>query len=218
MVANGKLYTHVMEKLRFEPNIDESRITIAIKGEDIVILGGKVESYSEKRLAEEAVKKIEKVKGVANEIEVDMTASYKRDDAEIVKAALESLKWTFLVPNEKIKVTAKDGHLELTGEVEYNYQKERAEQVVEDLYGVMSVANNIKIKSSINPIEVKEKIIKEFERNARIDANNVQVEVEGSKVILKGSVRNFDELNEARDAAWSIPGVNSVSDQLEINW
>ena len=158
MVANGKLYTYVMEKLRFEPNIDESRITIAIKGDDIVILGGKVVSYSEKRLAEESVKKIEKVKGVANEIEVDMTASYKRDDADIVKAALESLKWIFLIPSEKIKVTVKDGHLELTGEVEYNYQKERAEQAVEDLYGVTFVTNNIKIKSSINPIEVKEKI------------------------------------------------------------
>jgi hypothetical protein len=32
MVANGSLCTSVMEKLRFETSIDESRITVVIKG------------------------------------------------------------------------------------------------------------------------------------------------------------------------------------------
>ena len=218
MVANGSLYTNVMEKLRFEPNINESNITIAIKGDGIVVLDGKVKSYTEKRLAEEAVKKIETVKGVANELEVDFSTSYKRDDAEIVKVALNTLKWTFLVPDEQIKIAVEKGHLTLTGDVEYNYQKERAQSAVQDLYGITFITNNIKVKPSVTPFEVKEKIIKEFERNARIDANNVRVEVDGGKVTLKGKVKNFDEDREARTAAWSVPGVNSVTDQLEISW
>jgi osmotically-inducible protein OsmY len=218
MVANGGLYTNVMEKLRFEPNIDESRITVAIKGDGIVVLGGKVKSYSEKRLAEGAVEKIESVKGVANELEVDFLTSYKRDDADIVKAALNTLKWTYFVPDEQIKVAVEEGHVTLTGDVEYNYQKERAQSAVQDLYGVTFVTNNIKVKPSVTPFEVKEKIIKEFERNARIDASNIQIEVDGGKVTLKGSVKNFDEDKEARTAAWSVPGVGSVVDQLKISW
>ncbi len=218
MVANGGLYTKVMEKLRFEPNIDESHITISIKGDGIVTLGGKVKSYTEKRLAEEAVEKIESVKGVANELEVDLLVAYKRDDADIVKAALNNLKWTYFVPHEQIKIALDNGHLTLTGNVEYNYQKESAQSAVQNLYGVISVTNNITVKPTVAPSEVKEKIIKEFERNARIDANNIQVEVDGGKVTLKGSVKNFDEYREARTAAWSVPGVGSVVDQLKISW
>ena len=39
MVANGKLYTTVMEKLHFEPRLDAANITVAIQGNhDIVVL------------------------------------------------------------------------------------------------------------------------------------------------------------------------------------
>ena len=36
MVANGSLYTSIMQKLRFEASIDESRITVVIKSDGIV--------------------------------------------------------------------------------------------------------------------------------------------------------------------------------------
>ena len=75
MVANDDLYTNVMDQLHFEPNIDEANITISIKDKGIVVLGGKVKSYSEKYLAEKAIEKIEKVKGVANELIVDLASS-----------------------------------------------------------------------------------------------------------------------------------------------
>ncbi|WPY01861.1 BON domain-containing protein (plasmid) [Candidatus Trichorickettsia mobilis] len=218
MVANGGLYTKVMEQLRFEPNIDESNITVSVKDNGIVVLGGKVKSYTEKYLAEQAVEKLEKVRGVANELVVDLASSYKRSDADIAQAALTAFKWSMFIPQEKIKVAVDNGRLTLVGDVEYNYQKVRAEKAVRDLYGVTTVINNIKVKPSISPSEVKDKIIKEFERNARIDANNIKVEVDGSKVTLKGSVQNLDEEREAKIAAWSVNGVSEVIDELTISW
>lgn len=220
MVTNGELYTNVMDKLRFEPGLDESNITVAIKDNGIVVLGGKVRSYAEKYTAEKAVKKVTKVKGVADELEVELISTYKKSDADIVKAAINALEWSFFVPHERIKVAVENGHLTLTGDVEYNYQKERAKKAVQDLYGVTYVTNNIAVRPSVSvsSFEVKNKITKEFERNARIDANSIQVEVEGSKVTLKGKVRNFDEDKEARNAAWSVPGVTSVIDDLSISW
>jgi osmotically-inducible protein OsmY len=216
MEANGSLYTNVMEKLRFQPEIGEANITIAIKADGIVILGGKVGSYIEKRLAEDAVKSINGVKGVANELEVELLINYKRNDSDIIKAALNALEWDFLVPDGKIKVTVEHGYLTLTGEVKYNYQKEHAKKAVQDLNGVTFVSNEIKVESNIKPADVKAKIIEEFERNARIDANNIQIEVDGEKVTLKGEVRNFDEEDEPVTAAWSVPGVDRVIDELEI--
>jgi osmotically-inducible protein OsmY len=102
--------------------------------------------------------------------------------------------------------------------LEYNYQKVQAEKAVRDLYGVTTVINNIKVKPSISPSEVKDKIIKEFERNARIDANNIKVEVDGSKVTLKGSIQNFTERREAKNAAWSVSGISEVRDELTFSW
>ena len=157
--SSGNLYTQVMEQLKFEPGVNEANITVAIRDNGIVVLGGKVGSYAEKHLAEEAVEKIVTVKGVANEIEVELLLSYKRNDVDIVKAALNTLKWTVLVPHEKIKVAVDKGHVTITGDVEYNYQKERAEEAVRDLYGVISVTNNIRIKPSVTPFEVKQKIM-----------------------------------------------------------
>jgi osmotically-inducible protein OsmY len=78
MVSNSKLYANVMAKLKFDPRIDESDITVAIKNkngrDNVVVLGGKVKTYSEKHMAEEAVEKIKAVRGVANELEVDVSS------------------------------------------------------------------------------------------------------------------------------------------------
>ncbi len=220
MVIAGELYTNVMGKLHFEPSLDESNITVAIKDNGIVVLGGKVRSYSEKYIAEKAVEAVEKVKGVANEIEVELIPSHKRSDVDIANAALNALRWSVFVPHEQIKVAVENGHITLTGEVEYNYQKKRASNAVRDLYGVTYVTNNITVKSnvSVSASEVKRKILTEFERNARIDASSINVEVDGNQVTLKGKIRNFDEDREARAAAWSVPGVTKVVDHLTIGW
>ena len=82
---------------------------------------------------------------------------------------------------------------------------------------VEAVFNKRKIAMNVSPIDVKDKIRHEFERNARIDANNIQVTVEDNLVILKGTVRNLDEYKEAKRAVWPISAVTGiVADKLTI--
>lgn len=220
MVANGKLYTTVMEKLNFEPRLDAKNITISIKDPGIVVLGGTVTSYIEKIIAENAVKNIPGIRAVADELQVDLSSwnGTMRTDAEIAKAANNALEWNVLVPKNRIKLVIENGYITLSGEVEWNHQKESALFTVRNLLGVKSVINNIVVKPSIiiDANKVKEQIIKEFERNARLDASKVDVEVIGKKIILRGEVRNLEEEDEAVHAAWSIPGVSEVQDDLRI--
>ena len=84
------------------------------------------------------------------------------------------------------------------------------------LQGVKNVINRIKLKPSINPSEVRSKILNEFERNARIDASKISIEIDSSKIILRGTVRSWAEHKEAAKAAWSIPGVTSVENLINI--
>lgn len=221
MQNNGKLYTTIMEKLQFEPRLDSSAITIAIKGNaDIVALGGTVKTYAEKFIAENAIKNIPGIKAVVDELKVDSSTKYKRSDVDIAKAAKNMLQWNVLVPEKNIQVVVDDGYLTLSGEVEWQHQKYAAWKAVSNLWGVKSVINNIVVNpiQIIDPSTVKEKICKEFERNARIDASKVSVEVKGSEITLRGSVRNLEEDDEAIIAAWSIPGVSRVIDELIVDY
>jgi osmotically-inducible protein OsmY len=219
MEDNGRLYTTVMEKLKFEPRLDASDILVAIKGKsDIVVLGGSVKSYVEKLIAENSVKNIPGVRAVADEMKVYSSERYKRSDVDIAAALNNALKWNVMVPEDLIKAVVEDGFITLDGSVEWQHQKYSAWKAVSGLSGVKSVINNIKVMPviSINSAKVKEEIIKEFERNARIDARKVSVEVDGSKIILRGLLRNLEEVDDAIDAAWSIPGVSVVKNELEI--
>jgi osmotically-inducible protein OsmY len=216
MTQNSELYAKIMEKLEFEPALDSSEIGISVLEHEIVVLTGKVKSYTEKYLAEEAVKKIEDVRGVVNEVEVDLALSYKRSDTEIAQNVINALRWAMFIPDERIKVTVEKGHVALSGSVDYYFQKERAEKAIRDIVGINSILNNINVNPTISPAEVKKRIIKEFERNALIDANKIQVEIHGSEVTLKEKVRNFTEKEEALKVAWSIPGVTKVNDLLTV--
>lgn len=217
MVANGKLYTKVKERLSFKPNLDDSNITVAIMGNhDVVVLGGIVNSFAEKILAENTVKSIEGVKAIANEIKVDPSMKYKKTDAEIAVEALSAIKSNVWIPSEKIKLVVKDGIMTLSGEVAWQYEKSAAFAAVKNLWGIKSVINNIIVKPSVNINEggVKQEITKEFERHARLDASNIQIKVDGTKITLSGEVTSFDEMDIAEDTAWSIAGVTQVKNEL----
>ena len=217
MKMNSELYNDVMRKLDFEPAVDATNITVAVH-EGIVTLGGSVGTYTEKRIAERAVCSLDGVKAVANELTVTLLQIYQRSDVDIAKTAVDSLAWTLFVPHEKIKVSVEHGWITLMGEVNWQFEIKNAEKAVRNLRGVKGITNKITVKSQILAQDVKAKIMSEFERNAEIDAKNISVEIVGSKVILRGNVHSWREVQEAKHAAWSISGVTEVENFLMITY
>lgn len=214
MRIDNEIFKDVTEKLEFDSRIDASHITVAVK-EGIVTLTGTVYTYAEKSIAEDDVKSIRGVRGVAEELEVRLYGQGERTDADIARAVRNALEWNVLVPEKNIQIVVENGIVTLTGEVSLNYQREKAVSIVRTLQGVRSIINRIQIKPTISPIEVRSKIMKEFERNARIDAARVSAEVADSKVVLRGAVRSWAEHDEAARAAWSVPGVVNVENLIK---
>jgi osmotically-inducible protein OsmY len=77
----------------------------------------------------------------------------------------------------------------LKGEVEYAFQKQEAERAIRHIAGIKGITNLIVVRPRVSPSDLKEKIERKLVRNAETDAEHIQVDVEGSKVILRGAVR-----------------------------
>ena len=146
-----------------------------------------------------------------------LPGSAERTDADLAKAVLKALQWGAAIPAGKLDVTVSHGWVTLKGEVNYGFQKKLAERVVERLSGVKGVTNLITVRSHPSPSDLKQQIEKALLRNAETDAQHITVEVQGSKVILRGTVRSYAEKKAAEDAAWSAPGITEVDNRIVIS-
>jgi osmotically-inducible protein OsmY len=81
----------VEDELRSDPDIDATDIGVAVK-DGIVALTGIVCSFRQKRKAEEDVKRVAGVIGVANNIEVRLPIIHRRPDPDIARDAVEEIK------------------------------------------------------------------------------------------------------------------------------
>ena len=182
----------------------------------VVTLAGFVRSYTDKYEAEAAAKRVSGVAGVANDIEVRMPSVDERPDPEIARDAVAAIKSQLPISSDRIKIVVKNGWVTLEGQVEWQYQKNTAENAVRRIKGVKGVTDLIHLKPRAEPAEIKRKIMDAFRRNAEVDANRIIIEAQGSEVILKGTVRSWIEREEAERIAWSAPGVTAVVDQIVV--
>jgi osmotically-inducible protein OsmY len=199
----------VEDELGSDPDIDPTDIAVAVKN-GVVALTGFVRSFRQKRKAEEDVKRVAGVIGVANNIEVRLPLIHRRPDPDIARDAIEEIKNDLPFSWEKIKVIVSDAWVTLDGEVEWYFQRESAEEAVWRVRGVKGVVNNIQVRPYVPPVEIKRKIEEALRRAAELDASRITVEANGSEVILRGTVRSWAEREEAERAAWRAPGATKV--------
>ena len=215
MKTDSQLQQDVMAELKWEPAVHAEQIGVEVR-DGVVTLAGEVSSYVEKWNAERAAQRVSGVKALAVELKVKLSEFGQRTDADIAESAKNILCWTSSLPADAVKVLVEGGWLTLTGNVEWQYQRQDAADSVRYLLGVTGVSNQIAIKPSLSASVVKSDIEAALKRRAAADAKTISVDVKGADVTLTGSVHNWAERDLATRSAWGSAGVRNVVDKMTL--
>jgi osmotically-inducible protein OsmY len=121
------------------------------------------------------------------------------------------------IRGEDIAVKVSDGVATLEGTVEDYAQRCAAERAVERVAGVRGVSNMLRLRSVPPAADVRQRIAEMLRRQAETDAGQITVEVSGHSIVLRGAVRSLAEKRDAEQAAWNVPGVTKVQNDLLVN-
>jgi osmotically-inducible protein OsmY len=207
-----RLRNVVIRELDWNPDVDDSAIGVAAH-EGVVTLTGFIDSYAGKLAAERAVKRLRGVRAVANDIVVRMKVD--RTDADIAADVVRALQLRPEIP-ERVQAAVHQGHVTLTGRVEWLLQKEYAELAVEHVRGVRAVHNRIEVSPTTTQRDVRKHIVRALHRNADVDARHVQVVVDGEIVTLTGTVGSWAQRDAAERGAAIAPGIARVDNRLVV--
>lgn len=215
--TDEEIQRDVLAELKWDARLHPNEVGVIVK-DGVVTLTGWVDSYIKKWAAERATERVRGVVAIANDIEVRLPESEKRDDADIAAAAARALDVNALVPGDRIKVAVSNGWVTLRGNVDWEYQRREAEWLVRRLPGVVGVTNLIDVRPrpTARPEDLRQKIEDALVRSAETDAEHVTVAVVGDKVILDGVVRSWAERAEAARVAWHAPGVTQVENRITV--
>lgn len=218
MKTDSQLQQDVLAELKWEPLLREAEIGVSAK-DGVVTLSGTVDGYSKKSEAEDAVKRVAGVKAVVEKIMVKYAGNWAaKDDNDIATEIVNAFKWNWDVPSDKVAVRVEKGWVTLEGQVEWNFQRDNAQEAVRKLLGVMGVSNNITVKPRTDDAIEKSDIESALKRNWSVADKDIRVSVSGHKATLTGTVDSWYEKDEAGRIAWNAPGVWNVGNELVVEY
>ena len=215
MKTDTQVQQDVIAELEWEPSVNAAGIGVEVK-EGVVTLAGHVGSYAEKWDAERAAQRVSGVKALAVEMDVTLSAFARRNDSDIASTAKNVLEWTARLPRDSIKLMVEGGWITLSGEVDWEFQRQVATATVRHLLGVTGVSDQISLKPATSQGLIKLDIEAALKRRIKEDAGHVVVEVGGDEVTLSGTARGWAERELIKGAAWGTPGVREVHDHMTV--
>jgi osmotically-inducible protein OsmY len=161
MEIDFEIQRRVINELRTIAAINANEIGVAVKN-GIVTLSGTLHSYPAKISIERAVKKLANVKGIAQDIVVNLNGSHPISDSDIANVAINMIEWEDNYKIKNLKILVEDAVVTLEGEVEWDFQRKAATEAIADVRGVKKVINNIKFQNRAESQEIK----KQFQLDA----------------------------------------------------
>lgn len=206
-VTDARITTAVIRELAEDPAVDATQIRVRTTN-GVVELTGTVDNILSKELATRHAEVVKGVRAVANRVTV---AGPRVPDAELAQTVEGALRSDPVSNVLGLQVAAKDGAVELRGNVTSFQQRLFAERVAKRIRGVSDVANRLEVKPgrSRTDAQIARDVAARMRWDVLVDDGLVGVDVRNGEVHLHGVVGSAAEKSQAERDAWVV-GVKSV--------
>jgi osmotically-inducible protein OsmY len=198
----------------------------------IVTLTGSVDIYSQKEDLDKRVHRIKNIKGVENEVEV---AGPEVSDAQLQDKLIQAIQYDRVgyssgsprirdvTPFNAIGVSVQNGVVTLGGHAYGPVDADSAVAVASNMKGVKDVINDIQV-DPVSPNDDRIRIavfravygFPSLQRYAIDPGKPIRISVQNGNVTLYGVVINKGDKDAAGIRANSVPGVFSVTNNLQV--
>jgi osmotically-inducible protein OsmY len=141
-------------------------------------------------------------------------------DSRIETAAKSSYVFKTYLKDDSIQTKSKNGMVVLTGSVTEASHKALAENAVENLPGVVSVKNQLRVKGQSSTmhsdLELAAKVKTALRFHRHVSADKTEVAVKDSVVTLTGEADSIAQKDLTSEYAKDIDGVKSVKNDMTI--
>ncbi|MFP4015212.1 MAG: BON domain-containing protein [Chitinispirillaceae bacterium] len=134
------------------------------------------------------------------------------------KSVEDQLSWDNRIRSSKIEISVTDHTVVLSGTVPSYWEKVAAEADVWTVPGIASVTNNLLVSDlpRYSDEQIRENAATVLRLNEATGNENIEVDVSGGKVELRGSVNDFWRRARAVDLVSHVKGVIGVVDEISV--
>lgn len=185
----------------YDPRLNSSKISTRVKNGEVALFG-KVSSLAASRAAERDAYNTLGVNRVLNYLKVGKVAW--PGDAVVQRSVQEALQRDAHVGMLDIVATSRSGKVHLSGKVDTQFEKERAELVAANVSGVLDIDNRLIVDytwAAKTDYEIKQDVERQFFWSPFVDGEFIHVAVDDGIVTLTGSVGSNQESGAATDNA-----------------
>jgi osmotically-inducible protein OsmY len=144
----------------------------------------------------------------------------KKSDSQLQQDVLQELKFEPSISASQIGVTAKDGIVGLTGNVQNYAAKYAAVHAAERVAGVKAVTDELKVDLPAfhvrNDEDIARAAVNEMQWDVWVPADQIKVKVDGAWITLEGEVDYKYQETAAEDAVRNLTGVKGVVNMITL--
>jgi osmotically-inducible protein OsmY len=214
-MSNQTLERAVMAALADNRRVHADEITVEAIG-DSAIMRGSVASPLQHAEVLRTARGVPGVKRVEDMLQLRPLGIDARADADTEAAVLAAL----IADDERtatgIDVDADGDRVTLSGLVNLETDRDRAERVALRVGGVAHVHNELRVLHVVSADDVAERVTNAIGFDAIVGADRITVNVLDNDVTLTGTVRSPEHRAAALRAAANFPGVLDVHDEITV--
>lgn len=214
MKSNESLQLKVANQLRKDPLLKDTEIVVAICDQKVVVTG-RVNKFFKKALVNKLVKEVSGIKNITDDVAVRLTNAKLFRDEDITLLIVEKFEKNFGSSYKNIDVGVKEGHVNLTGTLKWHYQKLLATDCISYIDGIVSIQNDISIGALPESILTEKDILAAIYKEDLV-TSDVNVDLNGKKIILTGEVSSAFQKKIIEKIVCELPGIHKMESRLTI--